>query len=366
MKTVAILFAPAQYEDVLGYRIKGVPFFLYTALKFAGITGIKNVIIASDSSHILQLALQYGFGITELPPDSKPGFDIRSGMKQLFTGPVDCFISAFAGMPHFTAATIREGIAKIEGNNDMVITSSVMVEGMVSNIFSRHHSETGIRLPLSFMGANSDQTGPGLKTATIVVSPLEAQVYLSTRHLAGFAESEDCISFFRGLSAGILKMLHPYPVKMLLLDIDGVLTDGGMYYTESGDEFKKFDTKDGLAIKMLTKKGFDVGFISAGKNKYLIESRAKLLGVQHCYVGFEPKLGVLDTWLRELGYGYENVLYVGDDLVDLDIFNAGVLAACPADAVNEIKAKAKIILSRKGGEGCVRELVDNYMLSLRT
>src|SRR3984957_8318886 len=86
-------------------------------------------------------------------------------------------------------------------------------------------------------------------------------------------------------------------IKLLVIDIDGVLTDGGMYYTENGDELKKFNTKDGLAIKRLVKNGMQVAFLSNGKNSALIQSRAKLLGVQKTYVGFEEKEKILDKWV---------------------------------------------------------------------
>jgi len=365
MKTGALLFAPAQYENLLSYPVKGVPFFLYTAVKLAGILGKENVIIASDSGLIIRLAKQYGFDSTGMPPEANSDLEINLKIQQLFAEPKDCLIAAFAGMPYVNTATVLEGIAGIEHNNDRIFTSCMMVEeqpgGKIQDLFT----ERQMRLPFSFFCSKYDETAGTAITKGITVSPAEAQVYTSVEHLAMFAKSESCVAFFRGMSSEILRLIHPHEIKMLLLDIDGVLTDGGMYYTENGDEFKKFDTKDGLAIKMLTKKGFNVGFISAGKNKNLIESRAKLLGVQNCYVGFEPKIGILDTWLNELGLAYENVLYVGDDLVDLDIFNAGVLSACPSDAVREIRENAKIILSRKGGEGCVRELVDNYLSSFR-
>jgi YrbI family 3-deoxy-D-manno-octulosonate 8-phosphate phosphatase len=364
MKTGALLFAPAQYENLLSFPIKGVPFFLFSAVKLAGLLGNENVVIASDSGLILEMAQQFGYASTALPENDPADPGKNPIIKNLFSETKDCLIASFAGMPYVSKATILEGIAGIERNNDRIFTSCSIIEENPGGMFSGRVDEKNMRLPFSFFCTKFEgTTGSAIKKG-ITVSPAEAQVYTSVEHLAGFAESEDCLSFFRGLSPEILRLLHPHPIKMLLLDIDGVLTDGGMYYTESGDEFKKFDTKDGLAIKMLTKKGFDVGFISAGKNKNLIESRAKLLGVRHCYVGFEPKLQVLDTWLKELGFAYENILYVGDDLVDLDIFNAGVLAACPSDAVKAIREKAKIILTAKGGMGCVRELVDDYLSAL--
>ena len=149
---------------------------------------------------------------------------------------------------------------------------------------------------------------------------------------------------------------------MLVLDVDGVLTDGGMYYSNGGDEFKKFNTKDGLGIKMLIECGVVVAFLSNGKNDVLIKNRAALLGVQKVYVGFDKKIIVLNEWLKEMGLQYNNVSYIGDDINDLEVIEHLELTACPEDAVDEVKTKVKYILGRKGGEGCVREFIDNYLL----
>ncbi|HXP50050.1 MAG TPA: HAD-IIIA family hydrolase [Bacteroidia bacterium] len=150
-------------------------------------------------------------------------------------------------------------------------------------------------------------------------------------------------------------------IKLLVIDIDGVLTDGGMYYTENGDELKKFNTKDGLAIKRLVKNGMQIAFLSNGKNSALIESRAKLLGVQKTYVGFDEKEKILDKWVKELKISYKNVAYVGDDINDLKVIRKAGFSACPADAIDAIKQNATIILTRNGGDACVREMIDNYL-----
>lgn len=150
-------------------------------------------------------------------------------------------------------------------------------------------------------------------------------------------------------------------VKILILDVDGVLTDAGMYYTESGDEFKKFNAKDGLAIKRLTKQGFQVAIASNGINKKLITSRAKLLGIQNVYVGVEKKEIQIEKWLKKLKIGWDNVAYIGDDINDTVLFQRAGLTACPADAVKEIRKMADVVLKLNGGYGCVREFIDEYL-----
>ncbi len=151
-------------------------------------------------------------------------------------------------------------------------------------------------------------------------------------------------------------------IKFLVLDVDGVLTDGGMYYTESGDQFKKFNTKDGMAIKVVRQKGMDVAFLSSGSTDHIIQNRAKTLGVERVYVGPKLKIDVLNDWCRELGITTENVAYVGDDINDLDVLEAVGFSGCPADAVEAVKLKANVVLLRKGGDACVREFVDEHLL----
>ncbi|MCB9224097.1 MAG: HAD hydrolase family protein [Crocinitomicaceae bacterium] len=150
-------------------------------------------------------------------------------------------------------------------------------------------------------------------------------------------------------------------IKMILLDVDGTMTDCGMYFTENGDQIKRFNAKDGLAIKRLIKEGVQFGIISHGKKVKVIQDRADLLGIQYVYVGDRSKLDVLNEWLKELNYSLEQCVYVGDDINDNDIIEAVGISACPADAVNEVKKNVDIILRKDGGQGCVRELIDEWL-----
>lgn len=146
-------------------------------------------------------------------------------------------------------------------------------------------------------------------------------------------------------------------VKFVFLDVDGVLTEGGMFYTESNDEFKRFDTKDGMGIKLAMKGGYQFGIISSGVNEAIIEHRAKMFGIEHVYVGTLPKLEVATEWLEKLGLTWSQCAYIGDDVNDMGMFERVGIAACPADATPAIKEQAHLVLQSLGGHGCVRELV---------
>lgn len=151
-------------------------------------------------------------------------------------------------------------------------------------------------------------------------------------------------------------------IKLLVLDVDGVMTDGGMYYTESGDQFKKYNTKDGMAIQHLVKNNFQLAIISSGFKTEMVKARAELLGIQRCYIGRDPKIDILKAYCAELQIDLENVALIGDDINDLEMIKTIGFSACPSDAVNVVKSNVDIVLSKKGGEGCVREFIDAYLL----
>ena len=150
-------------------------------------------------------------------------------------------------------------------------------------------------------------------------------------------------------------------IKFLALDVDGVMTDGGMYYTDSGEEIKRFDTKDGRGIIELQKSGVQVGLISSGFRSEIIDGRAKTLGISKVYVGTEPKLGILQAWCKELDINLHEVAYIGDDVNDRDIINAVGFTGCPADGMNTIKEIVDVVLTRNGGQGCIREFIEEHL-----
>ena len=183
------------------------------------------------------------------------------------------------------------------------------------------------------------------------------------------AEDLAAISRISGIPIGKLfdsKLddLHKQPqnLKLIIFDVDGVMTDAGMYYTESGDEMKKFNARDGLAIRALRNAGYETGIISHGININLIQKRAELLNVARVYAGNRPKNEVLAEWCTELGITFNQTAFIGDDVNDLPIIRIVGFSACPADALDAVKAEADVILSKSGGQGCIREWADRFLL----
>ena len=151
---------------------------------------------------------------------------------------------------------------------------------------------------------------------------------------------------------------EPHKIKLIALDADGTLTDGGIYLTASGEEFKKFNARDGLAMSRLNRNGLRIAILSHSKNTAIIQKRAEMLGLETWYAGQEKKSLILRGWMAEFGIEAENILYLGDDLNDLDAFQLAGAAVCPSDADPLIKQHAHHILDATGGNACFRELAD--------
>lgn len=146
-------------------------------------------------------------------------------------------------------------------------------------------------------------------------------------------------------------------IKLLLTDVDGVLTDAGMYYSENGDELKKFNTRDGKGFELLRNAGIKTGIITS-ENTRLVERRAKKLKLDFLIQGAVEKMPALRQILAQTGFTADEVAYLGDDLADLPVLRAVGLSACPADAMADIQAAVMHRCQAAGGGGVVRELVE--------
>ncbi len=149
-------------------------------------------------------------------------------------------------------------------------------------------------------------------------------------------------------------------IKLAIFDVDGVLTDGRLYFLTDGSEFKTFNTLDGQGIKMLINSGVRTAIIS-GRSTPVVEKRANNLGIQHLYQGREDKLVVLDELLGELGLNYAQVAYLGDDLPDLPVIRRVGLGMAVANAAGFVRQHAHGVTEARGGEGAAREFCELIM-----
>ncbi len=146
-------------------------------------------------------------------------------------------------------------------------------------------------------------------------------------------------------------------IRLLLLDVDGVLTDGRITYDANGVESKSFDVKDGHGLKMLQRAGIKVGIIT-GRESEIVALRARELGIEILHQGAKQKLLPYEKILQECGFEDREVAYVGDDLVDLPILRRVGFAVTVADGVEELRERVDYVTRRPGGRGAVREVCD--------
>ncbi|MFL0163290.1 KdsC family phosphatase [Aquirufa salirivi] len=147
-------------------------------------------------------------------------------------------------------------------------------------------------------------------------------------------------------------------IKLVLTDCDGVLTDGGVYYGEAGEAWKKFNIRDGMGVERLRKlRGIPTGIITGEVSASLVK-RAEKLQISELHLGIKDKERVLAEILKKYDLQASQIAYIGDDVNDLVVLPFVGAFFCPADAVEQVKKVASLVLSTKGGEGCFREMAE--------
>jgi 3-deoxy-D-manno-octulosonate 8-phosphate phosphatase (KDO 8-P phosphatase) len=149
-------------------------------------------------------------------------------------------------------------------------------------------------------------------------------------------------------------------IKAFIFDVDGVLTDGRVLVTTSGEMHRSLNTKDGFAMKFALTNGYKIAIISGGTNEG-VRDRFEELGVQKVYLGVHQKDDSFDDFVKENNLNSSEVLYMGDDIPDLSVMEKSGLSTCPKDAVTDVKDAADYISHKKGGDGCVREIIEQVL-----
>ena len=162
------------------------------------------------------------------------------------------------------------------------------------------------------------------------------------------------------ISTPIPSLAQCAQVKLFVLDVDGVLTNGDIQYTSSGEEFKTFNVKDGHGLALWSHYGQKTAIIT-GRSSSIVEKRAQELNIQYLFQGARNKLEVLTQLCAELQLDLSDVCYIGDDWPDLACLNAVGLSVCPADAVAEVQAACQWVTTATGGNGVAREVLNHLI-----
>ena len=149
-------------------------------------------------------------------------------------------------------------------------------------------------------------------------------------------------------------------VNTFVFDYDGVFTGGTVFLTDEGEPLRTANVKDGYAVQLANKLGYRIVIITGGRSKSVV-NRFKLLKVKDVFLGAENKLEVYNEFIKKNGLKPENVLYMGDDIPDYHVMQQVGVATCPADAAEEIKEIVHYISHQKGGQGCVRDVIEQVM-----
>ncbi|BDX02025.1 MAG: KdsC family phosphatase [Marinomonas sp.] len=173
------------------------------------------------------------------------------------------------------------------------------------------------------------------------------------------------LSSYPALDEGQALLVKLQALKLVVFDVDGVLTDGRLLYTEHGETIKRFNVKDGVAMKLLPKWGIQVAVITA-KDSAPLRQRMKELKVEHFYPGCHNKAEAFDELVERLGIAPDETAYVGDDVIDLQVMPKVGLALCPSDAHILVQRHCSITLKKTAGEGVAREVADMVLASRMT
>lgn len=382
MKIVAFIPAKgssSRIESKNRQKIFGVPLFLWAANNLNRVLDKQDIYIDSECDEILNTAKTFGFNTIKRP--KKLASNQTNGNELLLwqasNVKADIYIQHLPPMIFLKKETIEKGLDAILKNgfksafgarkehlylwnnespkydlrnlpNSFTLPETI-IEGMGFYISTKEHlDKTGLRIDEQAFMIELDKY-----EAIDIDYPQDLEFARIVAKGLGFNSL---------YTNGIEKIRKKRKIKLLVLDVDGVMSDGGMYYTSDGKEIKKFNTKDGLAIKNLIENSkIEVAFLSSGMDDKIISHRASMLGVKRVYVGSEKKELILSKWIKELNLEAKDIAYVGDDINDLNAMKLCGLKACPSDASDEIKNIADVLLSKKGGEACVREFVDEFL-----
>lgn len=378
-----ISFIPARCGSK-GIRLKNIkPFcgkpLIYWNLSQLQISpSIEKIIVATDCNQISNIVKNFGFSKVEIyyrnaqnaQDQSSTESVILEYIEQKDYDPNDYFILSQCTSPFTLSADYENGLTQLFSSNAESLLSCVRTKrflwtksGKPINydhyLRPRRQDFDGVLIENGAFYINT--IGNILKNRNRLsgkITVLEMPEY-SLTEIDGeydWLVGEEVMK--RYVLPKITTQNKKIALKLFLSDVDGVLTDAGMFYSEKGDELKKFCTYDGLAFRKLKESGVQVGIITS-ENRKLNQARADKLGLDYCFQGITDKLVTVKKLCKKLSISLENVAYIGDDINCKDLLLNVGLAACPANAMDEIKNIPNINkMSKSGGEGVVREFYE--------
>lgn len=356
-------------------EIAGKPLVYWTAKAADDCEEIERVYVATDSSEIRETVESFALDkVRVIDRSADSASDTASTEMAMLEfaeeHDFDNIVLIQATSPLLTAEDIRGGFIEFYKQGTNSVLSAVRQKRFQWKI-----DETGCAVPVNYdvfhRPRRQEFDGYLVENGAFYIISKELLIKSGNR-LAGniriyemdestyfeIDEPNDWMIIEKQLEARAKKKEVEIPeIKMFLTDCDGCLTDGGMYYSENGDELKKFNTLDGMGFKLLREKGILTGIIT-GETMELNKYRAKKLQVDIYKEGVQNKLAVVRRLCEEYDIDLRNVAYIGDDINDLDIVKAVGFGCSVANGAPDVKETAKYVTVKSGGQGAVREVVD--------
>lgn len=362
--------------------INGKPLVYWTVKAACGCKYIDKVYVATDSNKIKETVESFKFGL-EANLFSKTEVIGRSAESASDTASTEFAMLEFAANYDFDNIVLVQATSPLLVSGDLDRGFEAFAEDGTNSVLSvvpqkRFHwvtDENGFAHPTNYdvfhRPRRQEFDGYLVENGAFYITSKGALVKSQNRvsgNIKAVEMSED--TFFEidepsdwaiiealmkknGMSA-LSGMLE---IKMFLTDCDGCLTDGGMYYSEHGDELKKFNTRDGMGFALLQQKGIITGIITS-ENVDLNRRRAEKLKLDILEAGCKDKVAAVRRICQEKGITLENVAYIGDDINDIELIRLVGFGCCPADAMLQVREVAKYVAKSKGGRGVIREVVE--------
>ena len=376
-----IAFIPVRSgsKGIVNKNIKlflGKPLLFWITSELEKTPLVHKVVIATDSDEIRQIALSFGFSKVEIYERLEANAQDKSSTESVMQEYIsyanleltDNFILAQVTSPFTQSTDFTEALNMLSNEEFDSVLSCARVKRFFWN-------ESGESINYDFKSRPRRQEFEGalVENGAFYINSV-GNIILNQNRLSGkigiyempeytsveIDEPEDWI-----VAEALMSRLRPImqnskcPIKLFVSDVDGVLTDSGMYYSNAGDELKKFHTHDGMAFQILRECGIKTAIVTS-ENTKIVSRRADKLKVDYLYQGkkHQDKLHSVQDICNKEGIDLTEVAYIGDDINCYELLSAVGVAACPNDATEKIKSIPNIIrLSKNGGEGVVREFV---------
>ena len=355
----------------------GKPLVYWTVSALQKAAEVDKIVVATDSRQIKQTVIDFGFSKVEVY-DRKP----ENAIDTASTESVMLEYINIASLPDDTVFMLVQATSPLTQTKDFSAGLKMYFSGEYDSIltcvrnyrFYWNDDGTPKNYDYKKRPRRQDFHGKKKKNGAFYISTVK-NIKESGNRLSGkigiyempeytsaeIDEPDDWAILENLMQRHILnKQLEIPEIKMFLTDCDGCLTDGGMYYSEKGDELKKFNTKDGMGFKLLREAGIMTGVIT-GENKELNKARAKKLKIDVLEQDVNDKLALIKTLCRQYNITLENVAFVGDDINDLEAIKAVGFGCCVANGMPEVKAVAKYVTQTPGGSGAIREIAEKIL-----